>query len=93
VSGFQYFLTIVDQFSGFKVVKLLKHKSETLMMLEEFVPWAESQTGHKIKRIVSDNGGEFKNMFFEEFCRERGISHNFAPAYTPQDNGMAERAN
>jgi hypothetical protein len=93
VSGCRYFLTIVDQFSGFKTVKLLKHKSETLTMLEEFVSWAENQTGKKIKQIISDNGGEFTSIFFQEFCRERGIAQHFAPAYTPQNNGMAERAN
>jgi transposase InsO family protein len=93
VGGAQYFLTIVDQFSGFKTIKLLKHKSETLNKFKEFVIWSENQTGHKMKRIISDNGGEFKNLFFEDFCRNRGISHQFSPPYTPENNGMAERSN
>ncbi|KAI7958937.1 hypothetical protein MJO28_002728 [Puccinia striiformis f. sp. tritici] len=93
VGGAQYFLTIVDQHSGLKVVKLLKHKSQTLEKFEEFVPWAENQTGKTIKRIISDNGGEFKNIFFEDFCRSRGINHQFAPAYTPENNGVSERSN
>lgn len=68
VTGCQYFLTIVDQHSRFKSVKLLHHKSETLNKIEEYVAWAENQTGQTVKRIISDNGGEFKNIYFEEFC-------------------------
>ncbi|KAI7956353.1 hypothetical protein MJO29_007752 [Puccinia striiformis f. sp. tritici] len=93
VSGCKYFLTIVDQHLGFKAVKLLKHKSETLDKLEEWIAWAENQTGRKIKRLISDNGGEFKSIFFEEFCCIKGISQFFSPPYTPQNNGMAERSN
>jgi hypothetical protein len=93
VTGCRFFLTIVDQFTGYKTIKLLKHKSETLTRFEEFVALAENQTGKKVKQLVSDNGGEFKSIFFEEFCHETGIIHNFLPAYTPQNNGMAERAN
>jgi transposase InsO family protein len=93
VGGCQYFLTIVNQFSGFKAIKFLKHKLETLLKLEEFALWAENQTGKKIKRLIFNNGGEFKSIFFEEFCREKGIIQHFAPAYTPQNNGMAEHSN
>jgi hypothetical protein len=31
--------------------------------------------------------------FLEEFCRIKGIAHHFAPAYKPQNNSMAKRAN
>jgi transposase InsO family protein len=93
VGGAQYFLTIVNQFSGFKTIKLLKHKSETLNKFKEFVIWAENQTGQTIKRIISDNGGEFKNIFFQDFCRNRRISQQFSPRYTPENNGMSEQSN
>jgi hypothetical protein len=46
VSGCQYFLTIVDQHTGFKAIKLLKHKSETFRKLEEWIIWAENQTNY-----------------------------------------------
>jgi transposase InsO family protein len=91
--GAQYFLTIVNQHSGFKSVKMLQHKSETLTKFEDWVAWAENQTSQRLKKIISDNGGEFKNLFFEDFCRRRGISQQFSPAYTPENNGMSERSN
>jgi transposase InsO family protein len=57
------------------------------------VLWAKNQTGKTLKRVISNNGGEFKNLFFEDFCQRRGIVQQFAPAYTPQDNGVAEQFN
>ena len=91
--GAQYFLTIVNQHSGFKSVKMLQHKSETLSQFEDWVAWAENQTSRHLKRVISDNGGEFKNLFFKDFCRKRGISQQFLLAYTPENNGISEQSN
>jgi hypothetical protein len=74
VSDCWYFLTIVDQFSGWKLIKLLKYKSETLSGLEKFVAWAENQTGKKVKQIISDNGGEFKSIFGGVLSHKRDCS-------------------
>jgi transposase InsO family protein len=43
--------------------------------------------------IRSDNGSEFKNYTLNEFLSEEGISHQYSAAYTPQQNGVAERKN
>lgn len=48
---------------------------------------------HKIKKIRSDNGTEFKNTNVEDFLDEEGILHEFAATYTPQQNGVVERNN
>ena len=93
IAGSSYFLTIVDQFSGFKTVKFLKHKSEVLSKVKLFKIEAERQTGNSIKLIISDGGGEFNNHDFTQFCADSGIIHHFSAPYTPQNNGMAERAN
>ncbi|MBW0563785.1 hypothetical protein O181_103500, partial [Austropuccinia psidii MF-1] len=37
--------------------------------------------------------GEFKNNSFRNFIRTEGIKHVISPPYTPQHNGIAERAN
>nr|GEU94699.1 retrovirus-related Pol polyprotein from transposon TNT 1-94 [Tanacetum cinerariifolium] len=47
----------------------------------------------KVKKLRSDNGNEFKNHKLEEFCDEKGISHNFSSLCTPEQNGVAERRN
>ncbi|GJX32708.1 retrovirus-related pol polyprotein from transposon TNT 1-94 [Tanacetum coccineum] len=47
----------------------------------------------KVKELRSDNETEFRNYKLEEFCDEKGISHNFSSPCTPKQNGVAERRN
>jgi len=91
--GALYFLTIVDQYSGYKHIKFLKQKSDTLEKFLEFKLLAENQLKTSIKRIVSDGGGEFCNSSFKAMVLENGIDHIISPPYTPQHNPFAERAN
>ena len=43
--------------------------------------------------LRTDNGGEFCNKEFEEFCKKCGISWQKTTTYTPHQNGVAERMN
>lgn len=88
-----YFLTIVDQYSGFKVVKFLREKFEAFEKFKEFKIMAEEQTNKHLKVAVSDGGGEFINERFKTYFSNEGIAHHVAPPYTPQNNGLAERTN
>jgi hypothetical protein len=71
----------------------MRHKNEVLENVKRFKVEAENQTKKSLKIIISDGGGEFNNQLFTDFCSEFGIVHHFSPPYTPQNNGMAERAN
>jgi hypothetical protein len=46
-----------------------------------------------MKKLVTDGGGEFCNNTLSNILKSCGIQHNVAPPYTPQHNGIAERAN
>ncbi len=46
-----------------------------------------------MKRIRSDNSGEFKNASFEKFCNKRCLEHEFSSPRVPQQNGGVERKN
>ncbi|WVZ93321.1 hypothetical protein U9M48_039309 [Paspalum notatum var. saurae] len=49
---------------------------------------------HKAMRAIhSDNGGEFRNSRFENFCRDLGLEYQFSSPYTPPQNGVVERKN
>jgi transposase InsO family protein len=93
VSGYKYFLTLVDQFSLFKLVRFLKAKSDTITVVQELLNVVKNCQNTKVREIVSDRGGEFLNQAFAELVLVRGITHTFSPPYTPEHNGFAERAN
>ncbi|KAH9442915.1 hypothetical protein Pst134EB_033155 [Puccinia striiformis f. sp. tritici] len=92
-NGFRYFLTLVDQHTGYIDVTLLKEKSEATAAIVSYKTKFEKQTGHTIKKLVTDGGGEFCNKSLGEILQLEGIQHNVSPPYTPQHNGIAERAN
>jgi hypothetical protein len=58
-----------------------------------FANEVQHQQNEKILLIRSDNGSEFKNYTLNEFLAEEGICHQYSAAYTPQQNGAAERKN
>jgi hypothetical protein len=91
--GCRYFLTLVDQHTGFIHIALLKEKSNATKQIAKFKTLYEKQTGYPIRKLVTDGGGEFCNKVLSGILKRDGIQHNVAPPYTPQHNGMAERAN
>ncbi|MBW0512781.1 hypothetical protein O181_052496 [Austropuccinia psidii MF-1] len=93
VSGYRYFLTIVDQHTSFKFTRFLKHKSDALKEFIAVKNLIETTQGTKIKKIISDRGGEFFNSEFQRLAYESGFVHVTSPPYTPQLNGFSERAN
>jgi len=50
------------------------------------------QDGRHVKSIPTDGGGEYQKQM-AKFCREAGIHHEVTAPYTPEQNGIAERAN
>src|SRR3954466_9239628 len=50
-------------------------------------------TTQKILAIRSDSVTEFKSYTLDKFLGDDGIKHQHSAAYTPQQNGVAERKN
>ncbi|CAL9231848.1 unnamed protein product, partial [Arabidopsis halleri] len=74
-------------------VYFLRTKDEAF---EKFVSWislVENQSGNRVKTLRTDNGLEFCNRLFDGFCEEKRIRRHRTCAYTPQQNGVAERMN
>ena len=43
------------------------------------------------RKILSDNGTEFKNDLFDKIAKELGVEHKvYSPPYHPQSNGRIE---
>lgn len=89
----RYILTFIDDFSKKVFTFYLKSKSEALHKFMDFKIYVENQTERKIKIFRTDNGGEYCSSDFDDFCKRNGIQHQLTVAYTPQQNGVAERMN
>lgn len=88
----KYYLSILDDFSHFTSVYLMKEKSEAEGHLINYIQSLRTK-GFRVQRLRTDRGGEFKSSNFQKFCLENGISQEFTAGYTPQQCGAAERLN
>lgn len=89
----KYFLLFVDDFSRMTFVYFVRSKRDVKDVIKTFIQYVERQSGKKVKRIRSDNGGEYTSNSLAEFFRCNGIVHERSAPYTPQQNGVAERSN
>ena len=92
-SNKRYFLSFIDDFSRKTWIYFLHEKSEAFTMFKRYKACVEKKTGAYLKCLRTDRGGEFNSNEFEEFCKENGITRQLTTAYTPQQNGVAERKN
>ncbi|KAI5333503.1 hypothetical protein L3X38_023634 [Prunus dulcis] len=93
ISGNKYFLLFTDDCTRMSWVYFLRNKSNALECFRKFKAMTELQSGFKIKGLRSDRGGEFLSNEFNSFCAEVGIQRQLTVAYSPQQNGVAERKN
>lgn len=83
----------MDDYSRYTWVSFLREKSETFEIFKKLVLKLEKEKASNIVRIRSDHGREFDNVFFDMFCDDKGIHHEFSAPITPQQNGVVERKN
>ena len=88
-----YVLVFIDDFSRFVTVYFLKAKDEVACKTVAHLRRVERQTGMPVKILRTDNGTEYVNKKLIGFFDETGILHQKSNAYTPQQNGVAERMN
>ncbi|KAK8936826.1 hypothetical protein KSP39_PZI012397 [Platanthera zijinensis] len=93
ISGFQYFITFIDDHSRTTWLYLLRDRSELPRVFRAFVLETRTQFHTTIKALRTDNAREYTSHEFTTLCSEFGILHQTSCAYTPQQNGVAERKN
>ena len=71
----------------------MKHKSDAFSYFQQYKTLVENQSGHRIKILRTDRGGEYVSNESLIFCKTHGIQKQFTARYTPQQNGVAERKN
>ncbi|KAJ8886401.1 hypothetical protein PR048_012612 [Dryococelus australis] len=76
--GERHFQVIVDDFSHFTTMYLLKTKSEAEQNLMNLIKMAKTQHGFKL---------------IQKLCSDKGMIIEYPTQYTPQHNSKAERMN
>lgn len=89
----RYLITFIDDFSRKTWVYFLAEKSEAFAVFKIFRARVEKETNSFIKVLRTDRGGEFTSQEFTNFCDVNGIKRQLTAAFTPQQNGVAERKN
>lgn len=73
LSGGEYFVTFIDDYSRKTWIYFLKTKDEVFDWFKELKVLVENMIGRKIKVLCSDNGGEYTDRDFTGFCSREGI--------------------
>ncbi|GKD00657.1 retrovirus-related pol polyprotein from transposon TNT 1-94, partial [Tanacetum coccineum] len=93
INGKKNILMIVDDYSWYTWVSILRTKDEAPDMLIDFVNQVQRNLKASILTIQTDNGTEFKNEKLRSFYAKLGIVYKTSIAQTPQQNGVVERRN
>jgi hypothetical protein len=93
IGGNRYFITFADDHSGHIDVDFLKKKGDALARFRAWKTRVEKETGRKIGKIRTDNGGEYTSDEFEAYLESEGIIHQTTAPYSSQQGGVAERLN
>jgi len=88
IHGHKYFITIVDDYSRFVWIILIKSKSEVSLHIQQFITLIENQFHITPKTLRSDNGLEFH---MPSFYNAKGILHQKSCVEAPQQNSRVER--
>ncbi|OWZ10389.1 Retrotransposon Tca5 Polyprotein [Phytophthora megakarya] len=81
VGTIKYFLSIIDD----------NTKKEVFEKVEELLPQLEREGKFTTRRIRSDGGSEFMDAALKNFCKGKGIVFQTSNAFSPEENGAAER--
>lgn len=92
-SGFQYYITFIDDHSRKVWLYFMKNKFEVYEVFKKWKALVETETGLKLKCLRSDNGGEYDKTEFLQLCATNGIRLERTVPRTPQENEVAERMN
>ena len=93
LKGNRYVLTFIDDFSRRTWVYFLDVKSDTFITFQDFQRQVEREMSLSLACLRTDRGGEYLSSEFNTYCTRQGIQRQFTAAYTPQQNGVAERKN
>lgn len=91
LSGNQYFLVLIDDYTRYTWVLFLKHKYDALSVFKIWRKQVQRDSGEKLRCIRTDEASELLSKYFTQFLQFHGIRHETSAAHEHQLNGVAER--
>ncbi|MBW0525812.1 hypothetical protein O181_065527 [Austropuccinia psidii MF-1] len=88
-----YGMIIQDHFSSLVTFYALKSKSEAPQFLMNWIAQFANLTAHSVKRLQTNNAGEFLSKSLKIFLEQRGIIHETIVPYEHHQAGKIERTN
>ena len=94
IGGNIYILVVVDEFTRYAWVFLLRNKSDTASQVINLLTLLKRQySQYPIRRFHTDGGLEFVNRTVDDYLATEGINHTTTTRDKPSHNGKAERYN
>nr|GEY86680.1 retrovirus-related Pol polyprotein from transposon TNT 1-94 [Tanacetum cinerariifolium] len=93
INGKKYILVIVDDYSRFTWVKILRSKDETPEVIIKFLHQIQVGLNKTVRYIHTDNGIEFVNKALTVYYERVGIFHQKTVPRTSQQNDIVKRQN
>ena len=93
IQGHYYHFVLVDDYTRHKWIYFLTAKSDTFAQFKNFHALVKNYYNGSLRAIRTDRGGEFLSQEFTQYLEKQGIHHYITAPNTPQQNGVAERAN
>ena len=92
VSSYKYFITWINLSTCMSSIKFLKNKEckTVTESFKKYMAWLLHQKRADVKKVRTDNGGEYTGREFEDVCSKLRIIHEITSPYTPEHNGIAE---
>jgi hypothetical protein len=78
MGGKWYVLVIVDDYSRYSWVFFLESKDQVFEHFRLLALMLNNEHPNCLKAFHSENGTEFRNASFDEFCLEHGIDQQFS---------------
>ena len=93
LGGKKYILIVVDDFTRYTWVVLLRDKAEAPKNMIQLCKKLQVEKGTMIARIRSDHGREFEYTKLATFYNDQGTHQEFSSPKTPQQNEIVEWKN
>lgn len=93
-NGAKYFVSFIDDYTHFAMIYVIKKKSDVFKAFQEYEALVTSMfNGNKISKLTIDQGREYLSTEQSKWYKSKGIQIEPTIAYSPQQNGVAERFN